>query len=136
VRHASSKVIGSSLAIVLALIVGACSGASSSDEGSSDPVPASVTPGDPIAGAPLYRGVCATCHGADLGGVEGLGRPLLPSSFITDQSDDELVDFIIEGRPIDHPDNITGVAMLPRGGNPSLSDRDIADIVAYIKAQQ
>jgi len=60
----------------------------------------------------------------------------VPSSFITDQSDDELVEFIIEGRPIDHPDNITGVAMLPRGGNPSLSDRDIADIVAYIKAQQ
>jgi disulfide bond formation protein DsbB len=95
-----------------------------------------ATPGDPLAGAPVYRGVCATCHGADLGGVQGLGRPLIPSSFITDQSDDDLVAFIIEGRPIDHPDNITGVAMLPRGGNPSLSDQDIANIVAYIKALQ
>jgi disulfide bond formation protein DsbB len=55
---------------------------------------------------------------------------------VTDQSDSDLIAFIIEGRTIDHPDNITGVAMLPRGGNPSLSDQDIANIVAYIKGQQ
>lgn len=65
-----------------------------------------------------------------------MGESLVPSSYIADESDDDLVAFIIEGRPIDHPDNITGVAMLPRGGNPSLSDQDIANIVAYIKAQQ
>jgi disulfide bond formation protein DsbB len=95
-----------------------------------------VTPGDPLAGAQLYRSVCASCHGANLAGVEGLGRGLVPSSFIASLSDEELVAFIIEGRPIDHPDNITGVAMLPRVGNPLLSDQDIAAIVAYIKAQQ
>jgi disulfide bond formation protein DsbB len=95
-----------------------------------------VVPGDPLEGATAYRAVCATCHGVDLAGVAGLGRSLVPSSYVTDQSHEDLIVFIIEGRPIDHPDNITGVAMLPRGGNPLLRDQDIANIVAYIKAQQ
>lgn len=128
--------MAAALILALACIGASCSPATAPDNGPSASIPRDVTPGDPLAGAPVYRGVCANCHGADLGGVEGLGRPLIPSSFITEQSDDELVDFIIEGRPIDHPDNITGVAMLPRGGNPSISDQDIANIVAYIKAQQ
>ena len=55
---------------------------------------------------------------------------------IANLSDEGLVAFIIAGRSIDHPDNITGVAMLPRVGNPLLSNQDIANIVAYIKAQQ
>lgn len=122
--------------LALAFTGASCSATGATNDGSIALVPQGITPGDPLAGAPVYRGVCATCHGADLGGVEGLGGPLLPSSFITEQSNDDLVAFIIEGRPIDHPDNITGVAMLPRGGNPSLSDQDIANIVAYIKAQQ
>jgi mono/diheme cytochrome c family protein len=124
------------LTLALTLAVASCSGTGVADNGADVPVTKAVTPGDPLAGAPVYRGICSNCHGIDLGGVSGLGRSLVPSSFITDQSDDDLVAFIIEGRPIDHPDNITGVAMLPRTGNPSLSDQDIANIVAYIKAQQ
>ena len=124
------------LILVLTLTGVSCSGTGTANDVTSVSVARGVTPGDPLAGAPAYRGVCATCHGADLGGVQGLGQPLIPSPFITDQSDDDLVTFIIEGRPIDHPDNFTGVAMLPRGGNPSLSNQDIANIVAYIKAQQ
>ena len=133
-NHTPLKMAG--LILALTLTGASCSGTGAANDTPSMPVATGVTPGDPLAGAPVYRGVCATCHGADLGGVQGLGRPLIPSPFITDQSDDDLVAFIIEGRPIDHPDNITGVAMLPRGGNPSLSDQDIANIVAYIKALQ
>jgi disulfide bond formation protein DsbB len=124
------------LLLALALTTTSCSGTGAADDSSIPSVPNGVTPGDPLAGAQLYRSVCASCHGANLTGVEGLGRGLVPSSFIASLSDEELVAFIIEGRPIDHPDNITGVAMLPRVGNPLLSDRDIAAIVAYIKAQQ
>jgi disulfide bond formation protein DsbB len=122
--------------LVLALAGTSCSSTRVPDSDSAVPIPQEGIQGDPIAGAPAYRGVCATCHGIDLGGVEGLGRALVPSAFIATRSDDELVAFIIEGRPIGHTDNITGVAMFPRGGNPSLSDQDIADIVAYIKARQ
>lgn len=120
--------------LILAIAVASCTSTGVID--SAIPATHERTQGDPLAGAPVYRAVCATCHGIDLGGVEGLGQSILPSAFITTRSEDELVAFIIEGRPIGHPDNITGVAMLPRGGNPSLSDQDIANIVAYIQARQ
>lgn len=124
------------LVLALALTGVSCVGTAVPDPPSDGSTPRIVTPGDPLAGATAYRAVCATCHGADLAGIAGLGKSLVPSSYIVVESHDGLVAFIIEGRPIDHPDNITGVAMLPRGGNPSLSDQDIANIVAYIKAQQ
>jgi len=128
--------IAASLVLVLALVGASCAGDAAPTDGSIASVPKIVTPGDPLAGASAYRAVCATCHGVDLGGVVGLGRSLVPSQYVVDTSDDDLVAFIVEGRPIDHPDNITGVAMLPSGGNPTLRDQDIANIVAYIKAQQ
>jgi cytochrome c5 len=31
------------------------------------------------------------------------------------------------------PLNTTGVAMPPKGGNPAMSEQDIADIVAYMR---
>lgn len=37
-----------------------------------------------------------------------------------------LVAFLISGRPADHPDNTTGIAIPARGGNPALSGVDIA----------
>jgi disulfide bond formation protein DsbB len=135
-RCAPSRLTALTLVILLALVGASCSNTGPGNDAPPISISKNITPGDPLAGAPVYRGVCATCHGADLGGVAGLGKALVPSSFITDRTDDELVKFIIEGRAIDHPDNITGVAMLPRGGNPSLSDQDIANIVAYIKARQ
>ncbi|MFV1990580.1 MAG: cytochrome c [Acidimicrobiales bacterium] len=123
------------MGIALVLLMSACGGAV--DAGTfSVPISASVAPGDPVSGAQAYRSVCASCHGADLGGVSGLGRSLMPSRFITERSNDELAAFIVEGRPIDDPDNTTGVPMFPRAGNPFLTDQDIANIVVYIKAQQ
>ena len=133
-NHTSLLAIG--LLLALAMIGASCAGETTPIDGSNTSVPSIVTPGDPLAGASAYRAVCATCHGVDLRGVAGLGRSLVPSPYVTDKSDDDLVAFIVKGRPIDHPDNITGVAMLPSGGNPSLRDQDIANIVAYIKAQQ
>lgn len=115
------------------LVLGACavSGASS---GSETDMPSIVAPGDPVAGATVYEATCSSCHGRDLQGVGGLGMPLAPSAFVAETSEDDLVELIIEGRLRDHPDNTTGVAMLPRGGNPALSDQSIHDVAAYIKA--
>lgn len=128
--------IAAGTVLVLALTGVSCSGNAVADLDPGISARPVVVPGDPLAGATAYRAVCATCHGSDLAGVAGLGGSLVPSSYVMDESEDELIVFIIEGRLIDHPDNITGVAMLPRGGNPSLSDQDISNIVAYIKAQQ
>ena len=58
------------------------------------------------------------------------------SEFITSQSDAELVAFIKAGRLPADPLNTTGIAMPPSGGNPSLTDDDLANIVAYIRTLQ
>ena len=86
------------------------------------------------AGHRLYRQNCALCHGAKGDGKPSLGSALRANEFIQSKSDDELVQFLIEGRPADHPLNQKGIAMPPRGGNPSLTDEDLAAIVAYVRS--
>lgn len=90
--------------------------------------------GDAQAGQQLFVSSCSSCHGPEGKGMPGLGSDLTTSAFVAGLSDSELVAFIKEGRPPDHPDNTTGVAMPPKGGNPSLSDEDLANIVAYIRS--
>jgi cytochrome c5 len=85
-------------------------------------------------GEQLYQSSCTPCHGADLQGVQGLGKNLLTSEFVAGQTDSELQVFIVKGRPIWDEQNTTGIDMPPRGGNPSLSDEDIQHIIAYIRA--
>lgn len=85
------------------------------------------------AGQSNFLGVCAACHGTDARGVVGLGKTLLGSQFVRTNTDDELLDFIIVGRTIWDPVNTTGVAMPARGGNPGFTDRDIQNIIAYIR---
>lgn len=87
-----------------------------------------------LTGAEIYGGLCIACHGPDAKGVPNLGKDLTTSDFLASQSDAEMVDFIAEGRPADHPDNTTGVAMPPRGGNPSLTDEDLAAVVSYLRS--
>lgn len=85
------------------------------------------------AGKDLFSATCASCHGPDAKGLPGSGKNLVTSQFVADQTDDELVDFITVGRAADDPENTTGVAMPAKGGNPSLTDDDLADIVAYLR---
>jgi mono/diheme cytochrome c family protein len=105
------------------------------------PLPATDTPtpptrGDAAAGQELFAGTCAACHGLKGEGVEGLGKDMTASEFIASRSDAELVEFIKVGRAPDDSLNTTGVAMLPKGGNPALSDEHLYDIVAYIRTLQ
>lgn len=125
---------------VLALALAACGG-SSGDGGDGDGGGSATTTaasgggsGDAAAGATVYTGTCATCHGPTAGGVDGLGKPLAPSEFVVANSEDELVAFIKVGRPTSDPANTQGVDMPPKGGNPSLSDQDLHDVAAYIKS--
>ncbi len=91
--------------------------------------------GDPERGKQIYRQSCAACHGPDAKGIQGLGKSLYPadSEFIRGKTDDELVEFIKQGRSTDDPLNTTGVAMPPKGGNPALTDQDLYDVVAFIR---
>lgn len=124
------------LIAALTLVVAACGGGAATE--TSDPAnPASQSTeapgGDAAAGETLYTGSCSACHAPDGVGVDGLGKPIVGSEFVASLSDQELVDFIKSGRSTSDPANTTGIDMPPKGGNPSLSDSDIADIAAYLR---
>jgi len=98
--------------------------------------PANIQPGDAGKGKAKFEATCSPCHGMDAKGVTGLGKDLTTSKFAKSLPDAQLVTFITRGRDVSDPDNTTGVAMPPRGGNPTLTDQDLADIVAYIRTLQ
>lgn len=89
--------------------------------------------GDADAGKAIFDVTCLACHGPGGIGVVNLGKDMTASAFIHEQSNQELIDFIKVGRDTAHPDNTTGVAMPPKGGNPALSDEDLHDVIAYIR---
>lgn len=91
-------------------------------------------PGDPAKGKELFAGTCSACHGLNGEGIPGLGKDMTASEFIADKTDTELIEFIKIGRDPSDPLNTTGVAMPPKGGNPSLNDEKLQDIVAYIRS--
>ena len=84
-------------------------------------------------GQVLFAQTCAACHGPNAEGVDGLGPALVENEFVASLSDEDLVEFLKVGRPTDHPDNTSGIAMPPKGGNPALGDSDLADIAAYLR---
>lgn len=92
--------------------------------------------GDPVAGEATYQGTCSACHAPDATGITGLGLPLANSEFVQSMTDDELVAFIAVGRDAGDPDNTTGVGMPPKGGNPSLTDEDLLNVVAWLRTLQ
>lgn len=81
-----------------------------------------------------YMATCALCHGAEAEGKSRLGKGLQASSFVDSMSDEELVEFLKEGRPSWDPANERGVDMPPKGGNPALTDENLMEIVAYLRS--
>lgn len=96
---------------------------------------ASLT-GDSAKGRTAFVGTCSACHGPDAKGVPGLGKDLTKSDFAKGLSDADFLLFIAKGRPASDPLNTTKVDMPPRGGNPTLKDQDLADIVVYLRSLQ
>ncbi len=84
-------------------------------------------------GKAIFDRICATCHGKDANGLPKLGKGLRNNEFTKSQSDAELVDFMKSGRPATHPLNTTGVDMPPKGGDPTITDEDLQNIVAFLR---
>lgn len=133
-----SRAMGGRLALlllglaVLALVAVGC-------DGGAEPPPRSPGGGAPTEvahGEELASQSCSACHGQDFTGVPGLGASFYDNTFIQDHTDDELVVFIKEGRANDAPDNETGIAMPPYGGNTRLADDDLSDIVSFLRTLQ
>ena len=90
--------------------------------------------GDTAAGHAAFKKTCAVCHGPDAEGMPNLGKDLHANEFVKSQSDDQMTQFIIEGRPATHPDNTRGVDMPPKGGNPAVTDEQLQLIVVYMRS--
>ncbi|MFM9090992.1 MAG: c-type cytochrome [Verrucomicrobiota bacterium] len=93
---------------------------------SAEPAP---RPGDPRAGADLYRLHCATCHGADGKGSLAAGPPdYTGARGLRTRSDEELARIVTEGRLPEPP----AVNPMPPWGN-VLPAQAIRDVVAYLR---
>ena len=94
---------------------------------------------DPAAvahGQQLFVRSCAVCHGQSAQGMPHQGMDLRSSKLIAQRDDSEVVDFIRAGRLPNDPKSVTGLYMPPRGGNMSLGDEHLANIVAYLRSVQ
>lgn len=85
------------------------------------------------AGETLFMATCSACHGMNARGIQGLGKDVLDSPFMDSLTDEELHNFIVVGRAPTDPLNTTGVQMPPYGGNPTLTDQNLYDIIAYLR---
>lgn len=115
----------------LALVLASCSSSDTTSVASE-----SEDAGGAAHGQELYSSTCSACHGNNAEGINGLGTRLSDSEFIQLMSNAELVAFIAVGRSTTDPDNTTGIAMPPKGGDNSLTDEDLADIVDYLRTLQ
>ncbi|MGD2068497.1 MAG: cytochrome c [Gemmatimonadota bacterium] len=136
------------------MLLAACGGDQAADEGQAAGEPAEATAEEAAqespdlstvalpegvtmemvqAGQSLYPGqVCTACHGPDARGVEAVGPDLLDAEWLnTDGSYDQIVRTITEG--VAEPQHFPGL-MMPKGGNPALTDEQVRQLAAYIHA--
>lgn len=87
------------------------------------------------AGRDVYLANCFSCHNPGATGATGhsIGKDLMNNEFVQEHTDQELLEFVIEGRTADDPVNVTGNAMPARADNPNLSDEQILQAVAYVR---
>lgn len=116
----------------LVVILAGCGG-SGSGSGSDKSGPT----GDAVKGKEVFDGTCISCHGADAKGMPNLGKNLVvKSDWMKKQDNAALVAFVKNGRTAADPENTTQVDMPPKGGNPSLTDDDIVNVIAYMRSLQ
>jgi mono/diheme cytochrome c family protein len=79
---------------------------------------------------------CFGCHGADGGGLPNLGPPLDESDWVNGDTN-RLIRVLLHG--LQGPITVSGelytppAAMPGLGANPTITDKDLADIVTYIR---
>ena len=91
-------------------------------------------------GKTLYHGeaACIGCHGADGLGLPNLGLPLDESEWVTGDAE-RLTKILLHG--LNGPISVNGkdynplAAMPGLGANPGIDDRDLADIMTYLRAE-
>jgi mono/diheme cytochrome c family protein len=89
-----------------------------------------------VKGERAYAQTCAACHGVNGQGMPNQGANLKISSFIASRTDDQVVDFVKAGRLPTDPFSTMRLIMPPNGGNPTLSDAQLHQIVTYLRQVQ
>lgn len=89
---------------------------------------ATATNGAANQGKQVYSGLCISCHGTGIPGIPQLGDAGAWTDRLA-QGTDVLYDHAINGFT-----GSSGIPMLPRGGNASLSDDEVKAAVDYMIA--
>ncbi len=126
-----------SLVASVSLIVGCGGDGEGSDSKSNESTPqVDANAFAKAKGKMIYNKSCIACHGEGGLGVEGLGKNWTTSEFIKSKTDHELLEFIKVGRPIDDPLS-DGIAPMPaRGGDTTLTDEDLSNVIVYMRTLQ
>lgn len=120
--------------VSLALLLGACSENPNIGTGPKTTQSSTQSDNQQVSGEVIFQKSCAHCHGGNAKGLPGLGPDLTSSEFVHALNDEALLAFIIQGRPVNDPENTTGIPMPPRGGNLGLTDDDLMAIIGWIRS--
>jgi len=86
--------------------------------------------GNPAEGARTFDSICSSCHG-DKGVTEIPGIPIFSKGERMSKTDEQLKKSIKNG--VNNPNNPAGMTMPPHGGGPELNDKQLSDVIAYIR---
>lgn len=90
---------------------------------------ANQVPAAELTGKAVYEGTCIACHGRDgKGAFPGVPDFNAPNGPLT-KSSDTLKKHILEG----FQSPMSPMAMPPKGGNPTLTERDIDEVLRYLR---
>jgi len=124
------------LLAAVVLTVAAISGWLMQHSISSNAREATIDPQRAGHGHDLFVQTCASCHGKSAQGLPHQGVDLRQSQFVAQRTDNALLKFLRTGRTPEDKATVLGLPMPPRGGNASLSDDNLADIVAFLRQVQ
>jgi cytochrome c5 len=124
------------LALAVPVLVALTAVSTLADNSPSPPGSAAPLPGDPTKGGTLFGVNCATCHGASLtGGIGPALNPIAQLPGVPNSLDlTFLINTITNGRKHQAGDGFSA-DMPAKGGNTSLTDQDVKDLVSFIILQ-
>jgi len=119
------------------LIVGclaACEKETSKDASTSTGPAVPVVRADPVNGQAVYVQHCLLCHQQDGGGVPNMQPPLIESKIASGDAD-HLIELVLRGVGGQSPPAMpaSGEYAMVMPSAKTLSDKDIADLLSYIR---